>query len=228
MLAPDAPEVLERFHAELDLVDAVARQVLPSIGDLAPLDELVAAGREGLFDAARRYDSAHGIPFRAYARIRVRGAIFDDIRQVAGLKRRAHERIAALEAALAASEAVPVDSVGHSAATSSAEPSLADRLGASPTAVALAILRAESQPNVAEALDASPEEALAAAEVRARIQGEIERHKPPREALVIRLHYFEGLTLDQVATRMGIDPSWASRLHSKALKRLGKRLRSLA
>lgn len=222
VLAPDAPEVLERFHAELDLVDAVARQVLPSIGDLAPLDELLAAGREGLFDAARRYDTAHGIPFRAYARIRVRGAIFDDIRQVAGLKRRARERIAALEAALAASEVAPADSAADSARTS-----LADRLGASPTAVALAILRAESEPEVAEPLEASPEEALARAQLRARIQEEIERHKPPREALVIRLHYYEGLTLDQVATQMGIDPSWASRLHSKALKRLGKRLRFL-
>ena len=66
------------------------------------------------------------------------------------------------------------------------------------------------------------------AELRARVEREVEQIKPPREALVIRLHYFEGLTLDQVAARIGIDPSWASRLHSKALKRLSKRLRTLA
>lgn len=223
MLAPDAPEVLERFHAELSLAEAVARQVLPSIGNLAALDELIAAGREGLFDAARRYDTAHGIPFRAYARIRVRGAIFDDIRRVAGLKRRAHERIAALEAALAASDAVAIDGV----AAGPPEPTLADKLGATPTAVALAILRAESDPHTAEAADASPEEAFAFAELRARMERELEKLKPPRAALVIRMHHYEGLTLDQVAKRIGIDPSWASRLHSKGLKRLNKRLRSL-
>ena len=90
---------LERFNAELDLVEIVARQVGKTIGRGVELDDLLGYGREGLLDAARRFDPARGVPFRAYANYRVRGAIIDGVRTMARLPRRAHERLNALSAA---------------------------------------------------------------------------------------------------------------------------------
>ncbi|MEO6601306.1 MAG: sigma factor, partial [Polyangiaceae bacterium] len=100
----DSPEVLERFHSELSLVEVIAAQVQRSVGRSIEFDDLVGAGREGLLNAARRFDPERGVPFGAYANLRVRGAILDGVRQLSLLPRRAYERIAALEAAALVSE----------------------------------------------------------------------------------------------------------------------------
>ena len=43
-----------------------------------------------------------------------------------------------------------------------------------------------------------------------------------------RRHYLEGARFDHVAEELGLSKSWASRLHTRALTRLSKRLRALA
>ena len=48
-------------------------------------DDLVSFGREGLLDAARRYDESRGVPFRVYASFRVRGATYDGVRRTSAL-----------------------------------------------------------------------------------------------------------------------------------------------
>jgi RNA polymerase sigma factor for flagellar operon FliA len=44
------------------------------------VDELVGLGAQGLVDAARRFDAGRGVPFAAYARPRVQGAMLDGLR----------------------------------------------------------------------------------------------------------------------------------------------------
>jgi len=44
------------------------------------LDDLVAAGTEGLIQAAQRFDEAAGVPFASFAQRRVQGAILDVLR----------------------------------------------------------------------------------------------------------------------------------------------------
>ena len=85
VLAADSTEARERFHACLELVDIVARQIAKRLTFFVELDELLSSGREGLLDAARRYDPSRGVPFRAYANFRVQGAIYDGLRRTAGL-----------------------------------------------------------------------------------------------------------------------------------------------
>ena len=47
-------------------------------------EDLVSAGTVGLIDAVDRFDPARGVPFEAFARKRVRGAIIDELRQLDG------------------------------------------------------------------------------------------------------------------------------------------------
>ncbi|UCH30302.1 MAG: sigma-70 family RNA polymerase sigma factor, partial [Myxococcales bacterium] len=42
----------------------------------------------------------------------------------------------------------------------------------------------------------------------------------PREQALVRGRYFEGRSLDAVAQELGLSKSWASRLHSIALRKL--------
>ena len=51
---------------------------------------------------------------------------------------------------------------------------------------------------------------------------------PPDEATLVRRHYLEGARFDQVAASLGLSKSWASRLHSRAILRLSKRLKDSA
>jgi RNA polymerase sigma factor for flagellar operon FliA len=55
-------------------------------------DDLIAAGTFGLIDALRKQGAERGPTFEGYARIRIRGAIFDELRSQDWLSRRARNR----------------------------------------------------------------------------------------------------------------------------------------
>lgn len=227
----DPPEVMERFQAGLELVEIVARQVGRALGASFELDELRSFGREGLLDAARRFDASRGVPFRGYANFRVRGAIIDGVRSMARLPRRTHERLSGLQAALRTSEGAFEDvSVPPAPGTSAAqaEQALADHLSAMATAMAVGLIATpvhgeEGEQAAASNLD-SPEQAVSNAELRELVRRAIDE-LPEDEAILVRRHYLEGERFDHVAKDLGLSKSWASRLHTRAIVRLTKRLR---
>lgn len=232
MDARDSPDVLERFHATLELVDIIARQVRRTVGQGVELDELVSFGREGLLDAARRFDPSRGVPFKAYANFRVRGAVVDGVRSTARLPRRVHEKLRAYDAASRVSEGAAEDVLGTPGAPSTpadAERALETHLAAMATAIAVGLVgeAATGEEGELTSLDtrASPEEALGNARLLASVREAIET-LPPEEAELVRRHYLQGERFDHVATELGLSKSWASRLHTRALGRLAKRLRA--
>ena len=80
-IADDATEVLRRFHEGLPLVRSQALSLRRSAGRCVELEDLVSHGQIGLWEAARRYERDRGVPFRVFAKFRIRGAILDGIRQ---------------------------------------------------------------------------------------------------------------------------------------------------
>jgi RNA polymerase sigma factor for flagellar operon FliA len=68
---------------------------------------------------------------------------------------------------------------------------------------------------------------------------ELERHQlshrvrralarlPDKERYLIETYYFEDQTLEQVGARMGLSKSWTSRLHTRAIDKLGRLLKEL-
>lgn len=227
--AGDAPEVLERFHAETELVEIVARQVLRSLGAGVELDDLRSFGREGLLDAARKFDTERGVPFRAYANFRVRGAIIDGVRSYAQLPRRTYERLNGLSASLRVSEGAAEDTFGAAPTTrAQADQALGDHLAAMAAAMSVGLIAptaaGEEGEIVQVATSDSPEDAVARAELLSVVQSAI-AELPDDEAALVRRHYLEGERFDHVASSLGLSKSWASRLHTRAMQRLAKRLR---
>jgi RNA polymerase sigma factor for flagellar operon FliA len=227
----DTPAVLERFHGALDLVEIIARKLRRSLGPGVDLDELLSFGREGLLDAARRYDVDRGVPFRGYANFRVRGAIVDGLRASARLPRRLHDRLKALEAAARVSEGAAEDVLGGAPAPAGAEDAeraLDAHLAAMATAMVVGLV---SEPATGEdgeltSVDgrASPEDSVARAELLGLVATAIDE-LPREEAELVRRHYLEGERFDHVAAELGLSKSWASRLHTRAMGRLSKRLK---
>jgi RNA polymerase sigma factor FliA len=227
---PDLPEVLERFQAQLELVDIVARQVARTLGPVVELDDLRSFGREGLLDAARKFDRERGVPFRAYANFRVRGAIIDGVRSLAQLPRRAYERLNGMSAALRVSEGVADDTFAApaSATRAQADQALSDHLAAMAAAITVGLIAPTSVGEQGELVQVStadsPEEAVARAQLLTLVQEAISA-LPEEEAVLVRRHYLEGERFDHVAQSLGLSKSWASRLHTRAMQRLAKRLR---
>lgn len=230
----DSPEVQSRFAEALPLVEVVARQILRSLGSVADLDELLSFGREGLWDAARRFDASRGVPFRGYANFRVRGAIIDGVRSSARLSRRTHERLNGLQAAARVSEGAFEDlgaPRAPGAGSAEAEQALGDHLAAMATAMAAGLIAPTAHGDDGErtlvATSENPEEAYGSAELRKVIQAALS-DLPHEEAELVRRHYLEGARFDHVAIDLGLSKSWASRLHTRALTRLAKKLRDVS
>lgn len=234
MQTQDAPEVRARFETNLDLVDILARQIGRRFGEFLELDDLVSYGREGLLDAARRFDASRGVPFRAYANFRVRGAIIDGVRTMARVPRRVHERLSALAALARVSEGAIEDlQVAPAPGTqpADAERALTEHLRAMATAMAIGLLAPTARDDDGEPIpivgpEATPEEAMGRAELMQLVTSAIEE-LPAQEAELLKRHYLMGERFDQVAQELGLSKSWASRLHTRALGRLSKRLRGL-
>lgn len=231
MIAADAPEALERFHSALDIVDRIANQTLRSLGPNIEKDELLAFGREGLLDAARRFEEARKVPFRAYATYRVRGAIYDGIRQSARLSRKTHEKLSALEAARQTSEgAANTGFLSLAESDATVEAAFDEQLASLATAVSLRFAAETARGDEGKELVATEpnaEEAYANAELVSLVLAAVDGlNEEERE--IVRRYYMDDERMDTIAASLSIQKSWASRIHTRAIARLTKRLRGAA
>src|ERR1043166_2233740 len=85
--------------AEGDLVSQYLPLVKTVVGRLAmtlpthvDIEDLYSVGTGGLLDALRNFDQAHGASFETYARIRIRGAVIDELRRMDWVPRSVHEK----------------------------------------------------------------------------------------------------------------------------------------
>lgn len=223
--------ILERFNRNLSLVEYTARQTFRTIKGLVEMDELVSAGREGLYEAARKFDPSKSVPFAAYANYRVRGAILDTVRRSSRLPRSMHQRLAATQA----SGAIGMGTVAHIfMSIDSVNP------GESPTNTIDTHLAAVTTAAVAQMESEENGDSDAGSKPGANPEKALERHEMlelVRTALpglrylerrVIEGRYFEHLDDAEIAKALNCQSSWVSRLHARAIAQLTKRLAGTA
>lgn len=212
-------------RAHLDLAASIARRIGRQLGVPSHLRaDLEAAAREGLFAAATRFDPSTGVPFAAYAAIRIRGAVLDSLRKEGGLPRRVYAKLTGLDGAARVADAVEPGDPGPGTAAE-LDAALASHLSTMATALVLG-LHAPSEDAARDAaaseeLDASPEDRLARGQTRAALLDAVARLDEPGRSL-LRRHYFEGEPFGDVARELGHSPSWATRVHARALAELAR------
>jgi RNA polymerase sigma factor for flagellar operon FliA len=153
--------------------------------------------------------------------------MFDGIRQMTPPTRRLHAKLAALEAARQTSEgeAEFVLSEGPPADDAARETAFDEHLAAVATAASLGFV-AEGQRVGGQlvAPEPSAEEALAQAQLLDVVSKSIDDlFDDERE--IIRRYYYEGQRMEEIANALSMHKSWASRIHTRAIARLAKRLR---
>lgn len=80
-LPPTSAQRNELVEKHVDIVRMIALRVARSLPRSVDVDDLIGAGYIGLMEAAERYDESMGVPFSAYLRMRVRGAMLDTVRR---------------------------------------------------------------------------------------------------------------------------------------------------
>ena len=78
----DAQARATLIERHMPLARALARRVHLVDHPLADADDIQSAALLGLIDAVDRFQPGRGVPFEAYASLRIRGAIVDELRRV--------------------------------------------------------------------------------------------------------------------------------------------------
>lgn len=193
------------IEAHLDWVRMIARSVYLRVRvTTVDWSDYVQAATVGMIEAANRYDPKRGVEFRAFALRRVRGAIFNSLRDL--LRAASHQQ---------------AFDVLHERASSIDEPDLEpfERLICLVAGLGTGnLLEAHSMP-----LDPTAYcpgyGAVEEAQRRQRIERSID-FLPPRERMVVRMHYLQHVPFVEIARSMGITKGRVSQLHSAAMKRL--------
>ena len=216
----------QRIQQHQGLVRSLAAKIHSTSAPSVDLEDLVAYGQIGLVQADRDFDAARGAQFATYAYYRVRGAIYDGLSKMSWTSRARYNRIRY--------EQLANETLQAQAATDAAGGSLADDLrwlsdtGGQLAVVALATGAAEmdATEQLADPGTGTPAAAAASRELEGKVRSLIES-LPTTLGVLVRLVYFEGHTLQDAASSLGMSKSWASRLHTKALQQLASKLKDL-
>lgn len=225
----------ELIEAYLPLIQTVARALASRLPACVDADDLASIGVMGLIDAINKYDPVKCDNFKNYARIRIKGAMLDElrsldwvprsVRQVAGRIDR-QRRMLEQELGRSVGGDEIADAMG---VTEERYQQLRDRaLGTGMIAFEdIGGEGGEEQRSFLECLEdtraISPDEYAQSQETRAALYKAIETLRE-REQLVISLYYLEGLNLKEIGAVLGVTESRVSQIHSKAVKTLRGRM----
>ncbi len=201
----------------IGLARSVAAKTLRSLGLPGHLHEdVVSFANEGLAAAANRYDPSRGVAFSTFAYYRIRGAVFDGLRQMGAIRRRSRSKLAAQQGAdLVLEQRL---TAGESAGTlESAISELADTLAD----VAVTDVLSAGDRDVETLAGDGPgaEELAETAELSEVMRAALDR-VPEKDRQILELLYFEGLSVTEAGRKLGVTRSWVSRMHAKAVERL--------
>jgi RNA polymerase sigma factor FliA len=212
------------------LVKFVAGRVGAGLPSTVDPGDLVSSGVLGLIDAIERYDPQRGVKFETFATPRIRGAIYDGLRELDWVPRSVRARAREVERAMADLESrlgrSPSDDelAGHLGIT---REQLRQWLSSIASTTVGPLERALALGVEPRALSGEvpivPSTVVEEREVRNVMRAEIDK-LPEREKLVLSLYYDEGLTLAQISRVLGVSESRVPQIHTKSVLYLRSRM----
>jgi RNA polymerase sigma factor for flagellar operon FliA len=213
--------------ANVPFVRSIAGKIKEQLPREIEFDDLYNYGMAGLLEAAERYDRRHGVTFQTFAYYRVRGAMFDGLRNMGWLPRHEYQRLRFEERAAAylanlnereigaASAGDPVDVVNL-------EDELrlvSEALGGVAAIFVTTMEGTKEKGDVAFGTTPTPQLDMERQERDVAVE-EALAELPEKERRLLQLYYFEDRPLEEVGKIMGLSKSWASRLHARAVELL--------
>jgi RNA polymerase sigma factor FliA len=206
------------------LIEKVAKRLARRLPPTTELGELLSAGALGLLEAADRFDASRGESFETFARIRIEGAMLDDIRVRDTMSRDMRRQWRTLNRSMA--------SLTQSLGRRPSEEELAGDLG-----ISLDDLRArrknlggarvigfddagvEMLERLADERADDPQELAARRELLSLLARDIAALSP-RTQQVLSLYYRESLSLKEIGVVLGVSECRVCQIHGEAMKKL--------
>lgn len=212
------------------------------VNDQSDYDDLIGWGIEGLIDAIERFDPDRGVKFKTYAIIRIRGSIYDKLREMDWIPRSVRQIEKEYQKA--------VSELQYELGEKPTEEMIAERLGFSLEELKENALKLQNAKNYISSLDnvifpdssssensitledilevpyedANPETLAIKNEIIEKIKEAI-KELPEKELQVIMLYYHEELTLKEIGAILNVTESRVSQLHARALELLREKLK---
>lgn len=219
------------------LVKRIAYRIVARLPDSIQVEDLISIGTLGLIDAVEKFNPEKGKSFRAYAELRIKGAILDELRGYDNLSRANRRRANALGHA--------TQDLEQKLGRAPRDEEVADELGiemdelhqvknATRTVVFLDIddvgYLAETEPGQTTVGDRSfadfgPFQNLANKNLKQRLALAISK-LPDKLKMVLSLYYYSELNYKEIGEVLELSESRISQLHTKAVLKLRKMLQA--
>lgn len=223
-------QLVERYRG---MVEGMARAMAMRLPKSVDVHDLIHAGVWGLMQAIENYDPRIGRHFVPFMRMRVRGAMLDELRNLDFLPRLYRRRQREFDAAR--------DELRRQLERDPSDTELAESLGVSEQRLRRTYSLSLSASGRAAARFADPSahsvdrddlETLADTEAHGAVEA-VDRRElietiaaslAPIEWKVLRLHYLEGMSGRDVARKLRLSASRICQIHGRVLSRLKTRL----
>jgi RNA polymerase sigma factor FliA len=212
----------------LPLVKTVVGRLQMSLPSHVDAEDLYSAGLVGLLDAIRHYNPKLGSTFETYARVRIRGAVFDELRRMDWVPRSIHSKAKKVQEAIKVLEQkkrrTPTDSeVANALGMSLSDyQHLLDEIRPATFVCLDATMSDDSDnaPSQYEALADTRQENPLDGTARNEMADIIAEHLaklPKMQKQVLALYYFEDMRLREIAEIFGLTESRICQIHSQAV-----------
>lgn len=215
------------------LVKRIAHYMMAKLPASVQLDDIVQAGMIGLLDAINRYQGSLGAQFETYASQRIRGAILDELRQADWLPRSVRKNMRRIDAVISALE----QRLGRAPT----EPELAQEMGVTLGEYQTMLQDArgsqliyfddlkgydsDNYPDNCSADDVSNPLEMLIDEAQRKLLISAIADLPPREKMVMGMHYEQEMNLREIGAVLGVSESRVCQLHTQAVARLRTKLK---
>jgi len=220
----------------MPLVKYVAGKVSTGMPNSVEFEDLVEFGQFGLLDAINKFDPERNIKFKTYAVTRIRGAIFDELRQMDWVPRSVRQKSREIEDTITSLEA----KLGRPAS----DGEIAKELGVSEEEFQQTVMKVSGTSilslndvwssgddndrisigdTIESPVSLNPDVMVEREEIK-RVITEAINELPEKEKMVVVLYYHEDLTFKEIGKVLEVSESRVSQLHTKANLRLRAKL----
>ncbi len=219
-----AEDALVQKH--LPLVRTVVGRLAMNLPSHVDPDDLYSSGLVGLLNAVRQFDPKGGSSFEAYARVRIRGAVFDELRRLDWVPRSVHDKARKVQAAIQQIEQRNGEPASDEEVAAALKLSLDEyhELLEEIRPATFVCLDATSgddddasrHESIADETQPDPMDCTSRREVARLIARRIQQ-LPDMQRKVLALYYFEDMRLREIAEAFGVTESRICQIHSQAI-----------